>query len=473
MVFIGSRSTLQRFGSDFKNVWISFIRNFNRLKHDGKALPDLCNQIEVLANLILRWQKKTAPTEIENASISLWTDLDHLQKQLTAMKMNAAAPKTISPAAFSAQKKTMAAKIKHAKQIIALLDELLREEEETKNLTEKQKSRRQFFMKSGDSLLLMLLGGSSLAAGELLERAQRLPLKKKEGLAILISYGENSFVMKAIGPLQIALIPLYVARLELAFGQKANIIKRAATSKDLFDVLVDDTIQHLVIFGHGSWSSWVATDRPVVSEELWDQEFYPKLKKGYLLRHTCGGGREIYSSESEVIVNPKKWSELQGLVDLINRSIYPDNVLVFDSISFAEKDYVVASGFHLFFERAQKGKRIEPSVEQGGMDSISMYAVKDLLPPSTAVEIALKRFPHIKPHFDADPDLKIALRQIFELISSFIRNKKPHQSEKPDLFGLPIFERENIKGWARLTFTGEFIINPFGDKTLDRFYYEK
>jgi hypothetical protein len=130
-----------------------------------------------------------------------------------------------------------------------------------------------------------LVAGGKVYWHNLRTGAEKLQ-KKKDGLAILISYRTNKWFEPAIVPIGKALIPEYVARVELAFGQKANLVIRGATRKDLLKVLADDRIQNVVLFGHGSWTSWIATDSDVTSTSF--MSIVKHKKWGLLVRHTCG-----------------------------------------------------------------------------------------------------------------------------------------------------------------------------------------
>ncbi len=114
--------------------------------------------------------------------------------------------------------------------------------------------------------------------------ARSLP-HKQDGLAILISYGTVGLWDKASVPLGEWFIPDYVARVETAFGQKADRVITRATKADLLAVLRDESIQNIVVYGHGSWVSWLATDSTVSAHEL---EYRFERRHGKLVRHTCG-----------------------------------------------------------------------------------------------------------------------------------------------------------------------------------------
>ena len=140
-------------------------------------------------------------------------------------------------------------------------------------------------------------GGAKIYWRNMEKEASDLPYKK-DGLAILISYRTTGLFDKALSPLGKDFIPEYVARTELAFGQKADIVKRGATHQDLIDALEDAKIQNIVLYGHGSWTSWSATDESVRSFELHydlyrqtdSDDFYWKKyrKSGLFVQHTCG-----------------------------------------------------------------------------------------------------------------------------------------------------------------------------------------
>jgi hypothetical protein len=134
------------------------------------------------------------------------------------------------------------------------------------------------------------LGGAKLYWNHFKDEAKNLQ-RKKDGLAILISYGTTGWGDAVLAPIGKALIPEYVARMELAFDQKADRVIKGATSNDLFEVLADDSIQNVVIYGHGSWTSWDATDKKVSLRTFLVRRKKIGKKKGLFVRHTCGFDR--------------------------------------------------------------------------------------------------------------------------------------------------------------------------------------
>ncbi len=294
MVFIGSRKELLKISSHFENVWISFIRAFNRLKNDEAQIKALLAQAEILKNEITKKNETISDQTVKEVLAGLWTILEAIRSQLHEMVENMPEMEEME---FSLRKKNVKTEIKRAKGEITLCADALEEYEKTKDLTPEQLSRRQFFQKAGQNtkkgLALALIGSLELTPMiymSLLALSKDLPVKE-DGLAILISYKTEYWWDTALKPFGKLFVPAYAARVEIAFGQKANVVKTAATSKDLLNVLHDKTIQNIVIFGHGSWYSWDATDRDVSSPEFKYNGWKNDQKKGLFVRHTCGTHR--------------------------------------------------------------------------------------------------------------------------------------------------------------------------------------
>ncbi|MBT3835714.1 hypothetical protein HN799_01080 [Candidatus Woesearchaeota archaeon] len=124
----------------------------------------------------------------------------------------------------------------------------------------------------------------------------RLPWKKKDGLAILIT--DN---------LPLISLPYFAEgiryRCELAVGYKANVFIKNATIMDFINLCFNDEIQSIAIFAHGSFNTIKFSDKTISAYELailYNKECekrnqeYNKLtgaygiKKGFLYKYTCG-----------------------------------------------------------------------------------------------------------------------------------------------------------------------------------------
>ncbi|MBI5065627.1 hypothetical protein HZA97_05305 [Candidatus Woesearchaeota archaeon] len=99
-------------------------------------------------------------------------------------------------------------------------------------------------------------------------------------------------------------------RRELNVG--TYIIDYSTTKEEFEQVLLDESIQVVVIAGHGSWTSWHAGDEAVTESYL---ESFAKEhginKKKVLIRHTCGTGSTYTEFDPEKL--PPFFEELKAL----------------------------------------------------------------------------------------------------------------------------------------------------------------
>lgn len=114
-------------------------------------------------------------------------------------------------------------------------------------------SRRAFLGHVGAAAIITARTGAEWGAGivglygGLKLATLRLPRRQTNALAILV--GDVSVIIT---------IPLvreiYAARMELAFGTRAKVVNLHATREDFFRCLFDSSIQHMAVFGHGTWN---------------------------------------------------------------------------------------------------------------------------------------------------------------------------------------------------------------------------
>lgn len=118
--------------------------------------------------------------------------------------------------------------------------------------------------------------------------------------SILISDPTNSWESLR-GPF----MGIYERTVISSLEEKLNVypyeIKYSATWEDLKKVLLDNSVDAVVITGHGSWNGWNASDETVSEEML--EEFVSKNNirpKKYFIRHTCGEGHTKYYSRDSL-----------------------------------------------------------------------------------------------------------------------------------------------------------------------------
>ncbi len=342
-------------------------------------------------------------------------------------------------------------------------------------------SRRAFLNRFARGSATALIGLLSFGTGGIaglfsyLELFSRNLEYKKEGLAVLISFevGDLSPKLREYGQ---HFIFAYVQRLEIAFGQKANIVKPAATKQDFFDVLKNNTIQHIVLFGHGSNDTWNATDRSVTANELRLRDDVKDIRKtGLLVRHTCGtdGKKRIggwyFTSEYEQFF--KMISEINVLFRkelLLRLNAERD----FDDFKTAKAIYLGISVTKDFLK--QRGYVLKPT------DGDSLF--QDLYTTKTDIFIKVRISHLVPPNVNYLPFAEImhslseeACKKLEDFFAAFRKYMDTHMISKtiplPPL-GFPIFKQENIKGWNRVAYPEDFIFNVFGenDDKIDNLY---
>ena len=455
-------------------MWVSLVRNINHLNLDRKIVQETLEHSLVLKNLVARKSEEITGSAEKEALTALYADLDSLHRQLEDFLTDIA---LVSSKEFQVRKRWFARSIKHIKKNIYFVAKVLKEYEINTTLSPEQMSRREFLKKIGrgtkKSLLTLLIGSSGMTAGiykSLLDLAKDLPLKKRNGLAVLISYNTTKWWDTLLKPVGKLFIPAYVARIEIAFGQKANIVRRGATSENLYEVIKDSNIQNVVIYGHGSWYSWLATDKNVLSFDLMgiggSRGLARIRKSGLLLRHTCGEGRKL-SKDKIIDLDPQDWIKLQDKAKEVNYYVHPKLDLRLEKDNFFDKDK-------------------PPHFISLVLSDVEPIKVSDLGIKGSYSEVYLKLFEEPKDvPKQGDKSLKKvdaalarnypALRsfyQLLDMIKMVLEKEAYIDVETIPLFGVPIFKREKIKGWDRIASPWDFMIDVFGsnDRSSDQLY---
>ncbi len=494
MLFIGSRQALQYISSDFRNVWTSFIREFNRsfprktrpAAEVGAALHSLLQKAEILRSEAIRrtesipldtqWQYcRHCFTGLLQALEELVRELREFEQEIPQERKQATG--SISYASLKLSLASLELKIQNVKAAIAVAAQ-----------SQVRASRRKFLKEAAiltgytaagviASLSMGAAGVQALRVG-LPYLARNLPLKKKDGLVILVSYFAYRVDDTWLRSNAELFIPLYVARVELAFGQKANIVKKQATQQDFFDALKDDSIQNIVLFGHGSWYSWTATDGEVHSTYLWsggkmirngktyDLNF-PQRKRGLLVRHTCGEGQEIKPVKS-IVVDKKLWWEVEELAVALNLELYPNYLIK------VQKNFLTGAlhgemvrDISFFLVRARKGKEWIPQGPEGG----HLYAphFNMLFSPGKKYGSGEAQMEYL---LREKPTAQRVFADLTTLLEKISKNSRTVPAERLPLLGTPVFRRENIKGWNRTASPFDFMLNVFGqaEKKKDKLY---
>jgi hypothetical protein len=147
--------------------------------------------------------------------------------------------------------------------------------------------------------------------------AEKLPFRSTDGLAIFISAfnAPKDAYLRFFSRYK----KLYINRVQLAFGFKAKVISFNPTKESIRKVLQDDSIQHIVIFGHGEYGTVFINSQESISNvdfiaPLNDDEegvkdvrklsFYKK--KGYFIKHSCGTPPEAVKPLSAHIADLEK-----------------------------------------------------------------------------------------------------------------------------------------------------------------------
>jgi hypothetical protein len=497
MVFIGNRKDLAGISDDFKDNWITFIRIFNYSFSRSAANKFSENSGEMIKSLnILRHEVMKQNGRLTDdkkhkkvkKNLTALTELfDELIDVITELKERSSnRPKILSYSDIKPTYKKAKKKIKQIKASVRL-----------SVMSYKFIGRRGFLKKSLRYTAVGIVG--LLSAGTLSLKvltkvlpkfAENLPVDKKNGLAIMISYDITSaWYEKLALDFSRDLLPTYVARIELAFGQRANIINgsrtdllniskegqitgalvKGATREDLIKVIRDPTIQNLVVFGHGSWFSWYDNKGDCVASNQLIEERLPK-KTGKLLKHTCGVYRKKWDGTG-IRYNPKMWSDL-----------IEDNLLVINGMASRGLIFFVERVNPFFSYKKDKLKdgdffgSIKLSIRHSG----SFFGLG-----FSSGEIIIQTKKDV-PNMDS-PKLKESLKlisgtgnnKVLPYLNTLLSSLRSYLNEenvvklkldKYPLFGTSIYKENHIHGWDRITSPADFIIDPFGNKQEDYIY---
>ncbi len=301
-----------------------------------------------------------------------------------------------------------------------------------------------------------------------------------DGLAILISYGTHSWWDEALKPVGQHFIPEYVARVETAFGQKADVVIKGATSQDIYDTLRNDKIQNLVLFGHGTWTSWLATDKNVPSFFL--SYKIRERRRGYLVRHTCGIEKTYEGksfSRKKVLANLRadairlnKTLERSSLSDDYHMMVlfvpsrnavddigdHADGYDVQFTVMKGSRDYV---GFgHLF-----RGSEADPRIAEGNADSSMLETI--------SFQFTKDGFGEIHPLKVGRLYSKAELDMIADYLNrmhSEVSENMTHVKRARATFGTGVFDDDKIIVVEGINYPWQWMFEPFGPRTeLDHY----
>ncbi|MBT3814699.1 hypothetical protein HOE37_02335 [Candidatus Woesearchaeota archaeon] len=505
MITIGSRKELAGISDEFKNVWITFIRKFKRTfpgrvirkkissEDFSKNLDQLLEYLKILwGEVVTKTKVLTTKEEYNQAKkdfIGLAEEIEELIDILTEIK----------------KKSSQFGSVVTYKQINIYL------ELATKNITEIKAlitvavasylrvGRRRFLktiVKGGAVAVVASIGLGHLSLNymNLLSRlAKNLPVLKENGLAILISYDIHpNWYEELAFKFKDEFLPAYIARVELAFGQRANVVngyrtdlekvskdglisgalKRGATRDDLIKVIKDPLIQNIVVFGHGTWTSWVATgDDNVWANDLIGESL-PR-KKGKLLKHTCGVYRKKWVGKG-IKYSKKDWGggvlEALKVINGRMKDHFEIHVSFRDAyFSYRENNGDLGDGeIYGFIDFKIKGKgRFDFFGFGKTLFESKLSSLDDVPEISDPLLFNLKE---IIQHTD-DPraieDLKNFLHELrFYLKSNCLKL----DIDKTPLFGTSVYKENRIYGWDRITSPIDFLFDPFGNKQEDYIY---
>lgn len=500
MIFIGSHHILQSISIPFRDVWITLIRQFNRAfpkradtEQIRKNISSLQEKVAILQNETLKKiEKLPEDAQYEKAKhtfTSLETALGKLNQELIESSQHLPKDWKKDYAQFKHSKIILIIQLKEIKALITLaVEDYVRV------------GRRLALVKGAKitgAAVIALLGTGSASLTTLhyylTYKARNLPTKE-DGLAILISYSAHSFADTWLRNNAELFIPMYVARVELAFGQKANIVKKAATRQDFYDIIRNDSIQNIILFGHGSWNSWEATDDTVDAEDLWPERTlytsgkrytfgFPQQKRGYLVRHTCGQGQDIVEKRG-IIIQAAQWKEIQSLVWTINQQLYPNYVLKLEKIEFRfqNNQVPVYLGIDFWIARAVQGKEVIPSNPEE--DFIIYQAIRLQTDKGQNIKEIDYSFASLESNIEYCINRRNEQKQTIALTATkrlriltelIFQQPGEIKLEVLPLLGTPVFSRDRIKGWGRVVSPWDFMINVFGQgyRKADKLYAMK
>lgn len=295
---------------------------------------------------------------------------------------------------------------------------------------------------------------------------------KEEGLAVLISYQTLRWWETFFKPVSKLYIPGYVGSIELAFGQKADRVVRGATQEDLLEVLVDDAIQNIVVYGHGTWRSWLATDQTVSVGDIYHcyhterrdardkKEVRPLTKRGLFVRHTCGLEKMKYKSYFKGDEN--EWREFMRSVSslgfAITQVINNKEIKIGGGITATNSYYRQGERDHIDIEYTLYMKRPIHGHKQLPV-GVHMTSPDDVDVMYTSLVDALKSTGKSFPE-----GWETALADSFIPVREYLTAHYVQGPWENEVFGRPFYPRENIRGWEGISTPFHFLFNPLGNK---------
>jgi hypothetical protein len=297
---------------------------------------------------------------------------------------------------------------------------------------------------------------------------------KEDGLAVLVSYGTDAILDTALKHPGKLFLPAYIGSIELAFEQRANIVKTAATKQDFLDVLVDDSIQNIVLFGHGSWGSWLATDELVKTNDLYKYRFHLYdaeakkkqrrnyktgfLKRGILVRHTCGLNQMVekaYFKSSE-----KDWNEFTTIAHSLSKIV--------SSISNGKIKVNTGMQSSSTYEREGERESIQINYDFYTDDMTKDDKNRERVVINSPADVNLFHEQLITELTARDKPLNDNWKEkITDYINEIKKYIDKHYIVGPwenEVLGRPFYRREQIRGWAEVTTPLHFLLNPLGNK---------
>ncbi len=304
--------------------------------------------------------------------------------------------------------------------------------------------------------------------------AKDLP-HKEEGLAVLISYGTHQMWDTAMKYPNTLFIPAYVGSIELAFEQRADIVKKAATKQDLLDVLVDESIQNVVLFGHGSWNSWLATDQEVKVNDLYKYRFslYKNevekkkeqrktnfKKNGLLVRHTCGLNQMV--DKSYFKSTEKDWKEFMHNASSLGSLVF----------KISNGEIRISSGIQATNSYSREGERDSIGIDYQFYNSDNKVGVYN---PANRKIVQIKSPDDVKRLHDQiitdlfarnkplNDNWKEQIADYIKPIQEYINNHYIVGPWENEVLGRPFYSRKNIRGWSGVSTPLHFLLNPLGN----------
>ena len=217
MLFVGNRKNLRIIGEDYKKVWVSFVREFNHFARKSKysvsdlkeKIPSLQKKVEILRTSAIKTEESYGAEKYSEAKhnlTSLVTSLTNLNKSVEELLDSLPDLGEVRKKEINYSLAAIVLEIKEVKALNDLVAESI-----------SRAGRRGFLKKAGKitagtAIALLTTGGSvGLINSTLTYLAKDLPFKKRDGLAILISYNTPKWWDAPLKPAAKLLIPTYVA----------------------------------------------------------------------------------------------------------------------------------------------------------------------------------------------------------------------------------------------------------------------